>query len=72
MIISDNYQFWKDIVDSINSKVNKDVDSIIADNVELQFGSTAASIYTDDTGTNLKFKDGSNPAVSLSTLAAGA
>lgn len=72
VIISDNYQFWKDIVDSINSKVNKDVDSIIADNVELQFGSTAASIYTDDTGTNLKFKDGSNPAVSLSTLAAGA
>lgn len=45
---------------------------MVADNVELQFGSTAAAIYTDDTGTNLSFKDGSNPAVTLSTLAAGA
>lgn len=72
VIISDNYAFWKDIADSINSKVNKDVDSLISDNVELQFGSTSAAIYTDDAWVNMKFKDGSNPAVTLSTLAAGA
>ena len=46
VIISDNYQFWKDIATAINSKVNKDEASIIENTVELQFGSTAAAIYT--------------------------
>ena len=72
VIISDNYQFWEDIQTSLATKVNKDIDSIIANNVELQFGSTSAAIYTDDSGVNMYFKDGSNPAIDLSSLAAGA
>ena len=71
VIISDNYQFWKDIATAINSKVNKDEASIIANTVQLQFGSTAAAIYTANSGTDLTFKDWSNPAVTLSTLASG-
>lgn len=71
-IISDNYAFWLDIQTSIGTKVDKDDDSIIADTKQLQFGATDAAIWTDDTGTNMQFKDGSNAAITLSTIAAAA
>ena len=29
VIISDNYQFWKDILDSVNSKMNLDTDNVV-------------------------------------------
>jgi hypothetical protein len=71
VIISDNYQFWKDIKTAVDSKVNTDATSTIADNIKLQFGDADAYIYTTNGGTDLKFKDGSNVELSLSTLASG-
>lgn len=37
VIISDNYQFWRDIADAIESKVSTDENSTIEDTIRLQF-----------------------------------
>jgi len=71
VLISDNFQFWKDIKTAINSKLNSDGDSTIGSGFRLNFGADAY-ISTIDNGTNLLFKDGSNPEINLSTLAAAA
>ena len=45
-------------------------DQTIDDGQKLYFGGTNAYVWTDDTGTNLKFKDASNSETTLSTVAA--
>ena len=52
--------------------VDKNEDWIQADGTKIQFGSSSAYIFSDDAGTNMKLKDGSNPEITLSTLAAAA
>lgn len=72
VLISDNYQFWKDIQTAIETKLNLDETSTVADTIKIQFGSSAAYIYTDDNWVNLKFKDWNNAEATLSDILAAA
>jgi len=72
VIISDNYAFWADIKTAINSKIGTDADATLDNSIKLQFGSSTAYIWTENSGTDLKFKDGSNAEITLSTIAAAA
>lgn len=66
---SNNLAFWIDIQTAISTKVNTDDDSTISNTKKIQFWNTTSYIKTDDTWTNLKFKDGSNVELTLSQIA---
>lgn len=59
VLISDNFQFWKDIRDSINSKVNADWSGL----------STTWDVTLNASGWNLIFQDQSNAPINLTTIA---
>jgi len=69
VIISDNYQFWKDISDVIASKLNSD-GSNTTTTFDLEVAWSSFRIRLD--AWDMKFTDDNNVEISLSTIAAAA
>jgi len=67
VIISDNFQFWKDIKTAINTKLDNDGWNTTT-TFDLQVLSSAFRIRKD--GSDMKFTDDNNSEISLSTIAA--
>ncbi len=69
VIISDNFQFWSDIKDAINSKLDSDWGNTTT-TFDLQVSGSAFRIRLD--AWDMKFTDDNNVEISLSTIAAAA
>jgi len=67
VIVTDNYKFWEDIATAINSKIDWDGTGI-EDSFDMETPTSSVRIR-DDAG-SLKFTDGSNSEISLTTIAA--
>lgn len=67
VIISDNYQFWKDIVDSIATKLDSNGGNATT---TFNLSVTGSNFRIRKDGNDMKFRDDNTPEVALSTLAA--
>lgn len=69
VIISDNFNFWKDIKEAINSKISDDWTGL-ADGFDLSTPTSGVRIRDD--AWNLRFTDNFNAEIDLTTIAAAA
>lgn len=68
VIISDNYQFWKDIADAINSKLDANWGNAWA---TFDLDLTGSNFRIRKDGSNMKFRDDTTPETTLTQLASG-